>query len=343
MVRVAVVGGGIAGLEFIRHANFAEITLIEPKDRMVCQALLPEYLSEKVLEEDISINIADFCDRFGVNLVRDYAIKVENDRIITKNGEVEFDFAVIATGAKPNVFENTYSVGDLESTEKTKKALENAEEVVVIGSGATGVEVACEVREFYGCNVRILEYFDRILPSFSCKVSNFVEKVVRGDGISITTSCKVLGVNESIATDKGKINADVVISCAGLKPNPIEGVKTQKGWIIVDEFLRAKNNVFAIGDCALVKINDKIATKTALEAERQALYTARNIKRLSKGEKPIPYKVKSSIDSPISFITLAKNRAVLVYNRLFIPKPMKLLYKIKKSIVKSFMKRLQSD
>ncbi len=315
-----------------RHAD-------RTQKKVVCQALLPEYLSHKVTAEEITIDVTEYCDKKGVEHITDFAIGIDSDRVILEKNEVEFDFAVLSIGAKPNVFENTFGLGDIKSAENVRKKLESSERVVVVGSGATGVETACEVKEFYDCDVLLLEYFDRILPSFDQKVSNFVLGVLERDDIDVRVSHRVLGVEDRVITDKGEIDADLVISCMGIKPNPIGGVPTHKGWIKVDGFLRVRDNVFAIGDCAFVSVDGKIATKTALEAERQASHTAKNIRRLSRGEKLLRYDVKSSVDSPISFVTLAKKRAVLIYNRYFIPRPMFLLYAVKKAIVKAYLWR----
>jgi len=132
----------------------------------------------------------------------------------------------------------------------------------------------------------------------------------------------------------------VVVWCAGLKPaRYLDGINVPKvnGWVAVDGYLRAGERIFAIGDNSFVNVNGKVATKTALEAEMQAKHVAENIKRLMKGEKLKRYKVRSSVDEPIAFITLGKNRAVLVYGRIVLTSPLGLLYRIKKRIVKVFM------
>jgi len=55
--------------------------------------------------------------------------------------------------------------------------------------------------------------------------------------------------------------------------------------------------------------------------------------------KLVKYKVHSSVDRPIAFITLARDRAILIYKGIFIPKPMRILYKAKKKVLENFMKR----
>lgn len=273
-----------------------------------------------------------------MNWIRDRAVKVENERVITEKGEVEFDVLVVSIGAKTFVFDNTFSLGDLDGAKLCKKAVEKAESVVVIGSGATGVECAFELREM-GLDVTVVEYVDRILPAFKSAVSSFVKKYMKREGINVLTSCKVIGVNEVVKTNRGEIDCDLAISCAGLIPNALEGLKYERGGIIVDECLRAKDNVFAIGDCAKVQVGGKIATKTAYEAEMQAKHTAKNVKRIKRNEKLIKYEIRSSLDKPIAFITLARNRAILIYKGIFIPHPMKILYKMKKRIIENFIRR----
>ncbi len=347
-MNVAVIGGGMAGMEFVRHAYKlpVKITLIEPKPVMVCQALLPELLSGKVDEDSLCADIGEFCNKVGVEFVRDRAKCIENGLVITEKGkQVEYDLVVLAVGAETNYYgiegaERTCNVNTLEATLKTKKALNKAENVIVVGSGITGVEVALELAEM-GFNVRLVECMDRILPTFSPKVSSFVYNIMKKEGIDVRTSSAVFKVEkDGVVTNRGKIFGDVVIWCAGLKPsNFVENldVPKEKGWIKVDEFLKA-GSAFAIGDCAFVKIDGKIATKTALEAEMQAKHVAENIKRILKGERLARYRIRSSIDKPIAMIMLAKNRAILVYKGITVFRPMKLIYKIKKVAIERFLR-----
>ena len=56
-MRLVIIGGGIGGAELIRQASALpiDITLIEPKKFLECQALYPEYLSDKVTV-DVKLN-----------------------------------------------------------------------------------------------------------------------------------------------------------------------------------------------------------------------------------------------------------------------------------------------
>jgi len=340
---VVVVGGGLAGAEFVRHASKlpVNITLIEPKDYMVCQALLPELLSGKVEEEEVLVDLKEFCSRVGVEFVKDRAERVEEGFVITRGGkEVEYDVLVVAVGAETNHLEGAEEVNTLEGVVRAKRALNDAERVIVVGSGITGVETALELSEM-GYEVSVVEGTGRILPSFSLKVSNFVYKILMKEGVDVRTSAMVVRVDEDgVVTGRGKVFGDVVIWCAGLRPSSFLeclDVPKERGWVRVDPFLRA-NSLFAVGDCAHVEVRGKVATKTVLEAEMQARHVARNLERMLKGCRLAEYRVRSSLEEPIAMITLARNRAILVYKGVAITRPMKAIYWIKKMAVRRFLR-----
>ena len=64
-MKVAVIGGGVAGAELIRVASPSPIkfTLIEPKKQIELQALYPEYLAGLTRIQDLTAPLKPFCDR----------------------------------------------------------------------------------------------------------------------------------------------------------------------------------------------------------------------------------------------------------------------------------------
>ncbi|MCL7988232.1 dihydrolipoyl dehydrogenase [Sphingobacterium sp. lm-10] len=135
--------------------------------------------------------------------------------------------------------------------------------VVVVGSGAIGVEFAY----FYntiGTKVTIVEFMDRIVPVEDEEISKQLEKSLKKAGINILTKSEVTGVDTKgdiskvkIKTAKGEetIEAEIVLSAVGITPN-IEnigleevGVKVDKGRVLVDDFYKTNvEGVYAIGD-----------------------------------------------------------------------------------------------
>ncbi|MVN22902.1 dihydrolipoyl dehydrogenase [Mucilaginibacter arboris] len=137
------------------------------------------------------------------------------------------------------------------------------ESMVVVGSGAIGVEFAYFYNSI-GTKVTVVEYLDNIVPVEDEEVSKQLARSFKKIGINIMTGSTVESVDTSgqkckvnIKTAKGNevIEADVVLSAVGVTTNlenlGLEelGIKTDKGKVLVDNFYKTNvDGVFAIGD-----------------------------------------------------------------------------------------------
>ena len=136
--------------------------------------------------------------------------------------------------------------------------------LVIMGSGAVGVEFASIYRRF-GSEVTIVELLPRLVPVEDEAVSAELEKSFKKQGIKSLTGTKVTkalagatGVDIEAQTSDGKIQkltADVLLIATGRGPVTTglgveeAGIKTDKGYIKVDELYRTSvPNVSAIGD-----------------------------------------------------------------------------------------------
>ncbi|GGC19988.1 dihydrolipoyl dehydrogenase [Parapedobacter defluvii] len=171
---------------------------------------------------------------------------------------------ILATGARSRELPNLKQDGKRVIGYRQAMNLEKQpESLVVVGSGAIGVEFAY----FYnaiGTKVTVVEYLDRIVPVEDEEVSKQLERSLKKAGIQILTGAEVQSVDTSgklskiqIKTSKGTetIEAETVLSAVGITPN-IEnlgleevGVKTEKGRVVVDDFYKTNvEGVYAIGD-----------------------------------------------------------------------------------------------
>ncbi|MEN0055527.1 MAG: dihydrolipoyl dehydrogenase [Mucilaginibacter sp.] len=135
--------------------------------------------------------------------------------------------------------------------------------MVVVGSGAIGIEFAY----FYnaiGTKVTVVEYLDNIVPLEDEEVSKNLQRILKKQGLniltgsnveSVDTSGELCKVNVKTATGVEVLEAEIVLSAVGISTN-IEGigleengVKTDKGKVLVDDFYRTNvEGVYAIGD-----------------------------------------------------------------------------------------------
>ena len=137
--------------------------------------------------------------------------------------------------------------------------------LIVIGSGAVGVEFASIYKSF-GAEVTILEMLPRYVPVEDEEISKELMRVYRKRGINGYVNAKVEtvertkdGVAVSFTVDgkQQKIEADKVLIAVGRAPRTdnvgIEKTKVQvdRGFVIVDEYMRtAEPGIYAIGDIA---------------------------------------------------------------------------------------------
>lgn len=172
---------------------------------------------------------------------------------------------ILATGARARELATIKPDGkNIWTYKEAMVPKEMPKSVVVVGSGAIGVEFA----SFYqtlGAEVTILEVADRILRVEDQEISEFAKKSFEKRGMKILTNTEVLGVKSgnsgvevNIKDKTGKtstLKAEKLISAVGVVPN-IEGiglektkVKVENGHIKTDEFLRTDEaGVYAIGD-----------------------------------------------------------------------------------------------
>ncbi|MEX1188892.1 MAG: dihydrolipoyl dehydrogenase [Bacteroidia bacterium] len=193
--------------------------------------------------------------------------KDKNLQVTAADGKVTTYTAkniIIATGTRSRELPNLKQDGKrIIGYREAMTLKEQPKTMVVVGSGAIGVEFAY----FYnaiGTKVTIVEYLPNIVPIEDEEVSKQLERTFKKNGISIMTDSSVESVDSSgkmlkvkVKTKKGEeiIEADVVLSAVGVVSN-IEGigledlkVKTDKNKLVVDAFYKTNvDGIYAIGD-----------------------------------------------------------------------------------------------
>ena len=197
---------------------------------------------------------------FG-KLKKEGVVSVTNDGI-TK--EYSAKNIIIATGARSRILPNLPQDGkNVIGYREAMTLKEMPKKMVVVGSGAIGVEFAY----FYntmGVDVTVVEYMPNIVPVEDLDISKQLQRSFKKSGIKVMTNSSVEKVNITsdgceviIKTKKGeeRISADIVLSAVGITPN-IEnigleevGIKTENGRLVVDEFYNTNiKGYYAIGD-----------------------------------------------------------------------------------------------
>src|SRR3954451_12857469 len=182
-----------------------------------------------------------------------------------KTTQLQAKHIIVATGARARDLPFAKADGDKIWT--YRHALTPPEmptELLVIGSGAIGIEFASCFADF-GAKVTVVEMLDRVVPVEDAEVSAQLAKSLTKQGLTIHTSAGVealtadaKGVAAKIKTSDGKTSEQRfshVIVAVGIAPNteniglePLK-VKTTKGHIDTDRYGRTNvSGPWAIGD-----------------------------------------------------------------------------------------------
>ena len=207
---------------------------------------------------------------------------------------------------------------------------------VVIGAGATGVELAGAIsdisrhyleEEFRSIDptrsrIILLEGGPRVLPTYPQDLSLSAEKQLRHMGVEVRTNAMVTNVEEHVVTvGQEKIPAAVILWGAGVSASPLGkmlGAPTDRaGRVLVEPDLTIPGHpeVFVIGDLAASRMKDgKFVPGVAPAAIQMGKYAAHQIKRILKGQprKPFEYWDKGSL------ATIGRSHAVADFGRFHI-------------------------
>ncbi|TRX50458.1 dihydrolipoyl dehydrogenase [Fulvivirga sp. M361] len=181
-----------------------------------------------------------------------------------KTETYEADHIIVATGGRSRELPSMPIDGKKIIGYRKAMVLEKQpEKMVIVGSGAIGVEFAY----FYntiGVDVTVVEFMPRIVPVEDEEVSKALERNFKKAGIKIMTNSEVTkvdtkgkGCKVTVKTSKGEeiLDSDIVLSAVGVATN-LEGigleevgVATDKGKVLVDDYYKTNiPGVYAIGD-----------------------------------------------------------------------------------------------
>jgi NADH dehydrogenase len=347
--KYVIVGGGAGGLELAcklgRKLGPQQVMLVDSRLYHIWKPSLHEVAAGTldIHQEGLSYQMLahdnGFTYVYGAMTALDStqrqltvaSITSEGGETVLPERRIGYESLVVAVGSTSNYFgvpgaaEHTISLNAPEDAERfrltllkllTRAALQKGAQqeasgvdVVIIGGGATGVELAAELREASGVytaygfghlnpvrdvRITLLEGAPRILAPLPERVSAAALKLLNERGIKVVTDCRVTAIAEDhVAVDAQTYPADIVVWAAGIRaPDFLAtlGLPTAKGGQIeVSGELQVKGvpGVYALGDCALcLGADGKPVPPRAQAAHQQADYLAETFLRQARGKPP---------------------------------------------------------
>jgi NADH dehydrogenase len=342
--RVVILGGGFGGLyaaKALRHAP-VDVTLLDRRNFHLFQPLLYQVATGSLSAGEIAAPLRSLLSsqkNTRVLLGDAVGVDVEARRLILSDGEVPYDTLLVATGARNQYFGHEEAwepiAPGLKSIEDATRirqkilyAFEAAEResdparrkawltFVIVGAGATGVELAGALAEIARDTLRhdfrsihpeesqilLLDGAGRVLPVFPDSLSEAAERSLVRLGVRSRTGVKVTEIDRAgvtLTSSKGeeRIAAHTVIWAAGVAVSRFIGVLAQAtgarcdkmGRIRVEPDLTVPGHpeIFVVGDAAYLEWKGSPLPGVAPVAMQQGRYAAHVILERLRG-RPLP-------------------------------------------------------
>lgn len=315
-----IIGSGPAGItaaENVRNLdNKGEITVIsEERVPMFYRPRIPEYAVGKVEIEEIMVKKLDFYEQNRIRLrLGTRAVKLDKERKVVEASDGQrygYDKLLIASGIaplKPSVpgveLKGIFTMHDLIQADQVRAFAKEARQVVVIGGGLLGMDMAEELKRI-GLEVKFLVrrhvLGDPFFDEYGCKL---IQEEFTRLGVNVHTNVEVQafeGVDSKLAkivTQDGKqIESSFCFLSIGAVPavNWVgkSGLKIDKGVLVDGHLQSSEKDIFSAGNSA--QITDPVSKKQIVQtnwfnASTQGRIAGNNMA----GGEPVEYKATTN-------------------------------------------------
>lgn len=361
--RVVIVGGGLGGLRLAEdlYGSGMQVVLIDKNNFHQFPPLIYQIASAGIDPSSISFPFRQIFRKrkdFYFRMAEARMVDTEKKILQTSIGKIDYDYLVLAAGATTNFFGNknieewaipmktvpeamglrNALLSNFEraltcATEEERQELLN---VVIVGGGATGVEIAGALSEMKRyvipydypdmdsslMHIYLIEAGDRLLAGMSQDSSKKAYDFLKSMGVDIQFGKMVTDYRDHkvIMKDGTAIPTRTFLWVSGIRANAMPGISEDhlgRGFRFkVDQFNRIPglNDVFAIGDQCLQTTDPAYPNghpQVAQVAIQQAKNLAKNIKRINEGHADDNSLTPFKYNNLGSMATIGRNKAVV--------------------------------
>ncbi len=261
--RVVIIGGGFGGLNVAKKLKSAavQITVLDRRNHHLFQPLLYQVAAAALNPSDIAMPIRRILRRqknTEVLLGEATAIDATRRVVRLEDGEIPYDYLVVATGATHSYFGKdqwarfapglktiedallirrrvllAYEMAEREQDPKVQRRWLN---FLIVGAGPTGVELAGALAEISrqtlemdfrridptSARIVLLEGAPRVLPTYPEDLSEAAERQLTKLGVEVRTHAQVTAIDaDGAVVGSERIPASTVIWAAGVAASPL--------------------------------------------------------------------------------------------------------------------------
>ena len=333
-------GAGFGGLAAAKALDDVpvDLTVVDQNNFHTFQPLLYQVATAGLDSDDVAHSVRGIVRREGgttTRLATVQEVDLDARKLVVDHGPpVAYDFLVLAAGAVTDdygvagVREHGYGMKSLQDALRLRNHVLGQFEagdadpdgpgdgvltVVVVGGGATGVELAGAMSELFRmvlakdfphldhdrARVVLLEATDRLLGAFNPRLQAFAARRLASLGVDVRMGASVEEVLPDAVRLRGGevIPTRTVVWAAGVRATRLPGIgdveRGRGGRIVVEPDLSLPGHpeVFAIGDLAATPDgHGGTLPQLAPVAQQGGRHVARQIERQLRGEPATPFK-----------------------------------------------------
>ncbi len=265
--RLIIIGGGFAGLHLAKSLKGVslQIVMLDRNNFHTFQPLLYQ-VATAMLEPDSVANsfrrIFQDQDNFHFRMVEVERIDPEKKVVYSSAGSLEYDFLVIATGARTNFYgmqdiaEHAFVMKDVSQAiairqrifknfERALMTDDKAEQealmnIILVGAGPTGIEIAGAIGELKRfilpydyreldlgrMRIHMIEAADRVVSAMSPRASRLARQALEKFSVTLwlNTTITAYDGRTAVTSDGDTINSRLLVWVAGVTGNIPKGI-----------------------------------------------------------------------------------------------------------------------
>jgi NADPH-dependent 2,4-dienoyl-CoA reductase/sulfur reductase-like enzyme len=267
-----VIGGGPAGFSAVRAYREADgrgpVAIVCDEQRMPYRRppLTKELLRGETTEESLPLEAETWLTEHGVQLICGRAVRLDlRQREVTLSGgrELSYSSCVLATGSEPTRLPGSDDPGvrvlrSLDDLRELEHRLDAGSEVVVVGSGFIGCEIAASLRRRENSVTLFSDEDGPNAGRLGSEAAAELASWLTAEGVRLhlgtaLDSIRRRGVELEVSAGEARACAPVIVMATGVVPRgelaAAAGLSLDGGAVPVDEAMRtAAPGLLAVGD-----------------------------------------------------------------------------------------------